>query len=181
MWEYARTGPDSAQKSLDLPYIGGGAEHQVFYAPGENSVYKATLPFVYGDLNYIENGKMGQRQFTPKEYLARMPLWKELFGEETMPEVLGYTSDGRIITRQAYAGGEQPTQQEVDAALLAWGFEPVRKEMYLWRKMCEKGRMIYLADARDDNFVKAKDGELVPIDVRLWATKPGQDPSWMEH
>ena len=153
----------------------------MFYAPGEKSVYKATLPHVYGDLNYIDQGKMGQRKFTPREYLARMPLWAEVFGPEACPRVLGYASDGRIVTQQAYISGGEPTQAEVDAAVRQWGFEPVRQNMFLWRMKMPGGRTIWLADARDDNFVKVKSGKLVPIDVRLWSTKPGQDPSWMEH
>lgn len=82
------------------------------------------------------------------------------------PMALGLTTEGSIVSVQPFIVGELPTQDEVDDFLIAAGFADVRRQCFLWSKQHEN-LVIWLGDARDENFVKTADC-IVPIDVRMW-------------
>ena len=97
-----------------------------------------------------------------------MPWWEEIFGPDTAPRILGYTSDGRVVSEQRHVVGTMPTAREIKHYLKPMGFHQAYEKFHLWVRRLHSGRVIWLGDARSPNFVKTTEGEVVPIDVRLW-------------
>ena len=76
-----------------------------------------TLPDVFGDWYYLDNGVIYQERATPLGYLVRLELWADLFGSaETSPEgaapiPIGVTPIGQIVTRQKFIETSPASQQ----------------------------------------------------------------------
>jgi hypothetical protein len=155
---------------LELPQIAEGSEHRVFLDAERALVYKATRPGQFGESYYLDEGKVFQKNCMPIEYLARLRLWRFVFG--SAPASLGMTSIGQFVTSHEFITGELPTQNEVDTFLKEVGFTPIRQQYWLWKKVYRPTHLfrleVEIGDARDENFVKTQSG-IVPIDIRLWA------------
>jgi hypothetical protein len=152
---------------MHLPQIAEGSEHRVYLHAGSARVFKATRPGLFGESYFIQNEKIFQKNCRPLEYLARLRLWKHLFG--SAPKAHGVTSAGQIVSSHEFITGELPSQDEVDPFLIRAGFSPIRQKYWLWQKVYPRHHLrVELGDARDENFVKTPSG-IVPIDVRLWA------------
>lgn len=151
---------------LILPDLAEGSEHLVFFDEHAREVVKLTRPGIYGDYYEIVNDRVAQFDSTPREYLLRMRWWEVLFS--TAPDPKGLTGTGQILSRQTHIRGDLPTQGAVDEFLASAGLSPVKKNCWLWKKADPESRMeTWIGDARSDNFVSV-DGEIVPIDIRVW-------------
>lgn len=137
----------------------------VYFSEGDSTVTKITLPQIYGDYYYLKEGRIYQEQSLPVAYLARLHLWKKLFG--SAPYSLGVTKDGRILSEQPFISGDPPTQDEVDQFLKESELIPVKAECFVWQSLYFDDTEIWIGDTRGENFVKTEAG-LVPIDIRIW-------------
>ena len=129
------------------------------------SVIKLTLPGTFGEFYYLENSRVHQAKCTPHGYLVRMKLTEEHFGLAPVP--LGLTPSGQIISRQRFAQGVLPSQDEVDQFLVSAGLIAVRQNCWLWKGGAAGGLEPWIGDARADNFVLTPNG-IIPIDLRMW-------------
>jgi hypothetical protein len=164
-----------SEKIQILPKLDEGSEHLVYLREEDAEIFKVTRPGIYGELYYLVNNVVNQRNCSPLEYLVRLRLWKKIFG--SAPEALGVTDQGSIVALQKYIQGTVPSQEDVDAFLELAGLEGVKRERWLWRKTYPEFE-IWVGDTREDNFVDTKE-EIVPIDVRLWFTDPPEaDVEW---
>jgi hypothetical protein len=93
--DWVRTCPHSAPKDVTLPKITEGSEHAVFFCEQESSVYKLTLPGIFGDTYRLQNGVVHQDKSDPLLYLVRLRLWDKLF--RSAPESLGITEPDRLL------------------------------------------------------------------------------------
>jgi hypothetical protein len=167
--EWAKRCPHSSQAEIHLPEIAAGSEHVVYLDAPREEVFKATRPGLYGDIYYLEDGVVHQKNCSPIEYLARLRIWKKLF--RSAPQELGITDNGQMVTRQKFITGEIPDQETVNKFLESFGMLEVKKQCWLWKRVYDSGIEVWLGDARADNFVKTDIG-IVPIDIRLWFPIP---------
>ena len=152
--------------TVDLPKATEGSEHAVFFNESESSVYKLTLPGIFGDTYRIENGNTHQERSDPLLYLVRLRIWDKLF--RPGPECLGVTETGQIVSRQKFIKGVCPSQEEVDNFLLSADLKPVKQSSWLWKRdYPELELSVWVGDARADNFVQTET-EIIPIDLRVW-------------
>jgi hypothetical protein len=128
-------------------------------------VIKLTKPGLYGDLYYLHNGLVNQRNCSISEYAVRTHL-SDFLGFHT--SLLGITDTHQIVTSQKFIQGTQPTNTEVSEFLRHSDFTPVKEECWLWQRLIND-LLIWVGDARTDNFVKTEHG-IVPIDLRMWVT-----------
>lgn len=174
--EWAESCEHTREQVLELPLLDEGSEHTVFLDSDTANVFKALLPGCFGEFYFIADGRMNQRKCSPLEYLARLRVWQELFGNSPVP--LGVTARGQIVTIQKYIAGSPPTQDGVNDYLAGIGLTPVRVDCWLWKQEDFTDDFeAWLGDARDSNFVLS-DGDIVPIDIRLWLEwRPGRIPA----
>ena len=151
-----------------FPKLAEGSEHIVYFDENRASVLKLTRPGIFGDSYYLVNELMHQRNNSPQEYLMRFRLWKTIF--EFAPRPLGVTKLGQIVSVQQFISGGVPSQEAVDGFLLEAGLRARKRHLWLWKRAFQRFD-IWVGDARSDNFVESKEG-IVPIDLRLWITKP---------
>ncbi|HEY0255800.1 MAG TPA: hypothetical protein VGC39_00040, partial [Candidatus Methylacidiphilales bacterium] len=137
---------------MSLPQIAEGSEHRVYLDAVNAQVFKATRPGLFGESYYLANDKIFQRNCRPLEYLARLRLWKFVFG--SAPQAHGVTGSGQIVSSHKFITGELPSQAEVDSFLESAGFVPIRQKHWLWKKVYRRHRdsgpllIIELGDAR---------------------------------
>jgi hypothetical protein len=163
-------GRDSCETVQELT---GGSEHLVFLREEDAQIYKLTRPGIFGETYYFDGNRLCQRNCSPVEYLIRLHLWKKLFRSAPIP--LGIGAHGGIVSVQQFIQGRKPRQQDVDALLSASGLTAVKLGYWLWKKTYPHFE-IWIGDARDDNFVETN-GEIVPIDIRIWFSSLAIDPS----
>lgn len=157
--------PHVAESRQVLPRLDEGSEHIVYLDQTCGDVIKVTRPGTYGDLYYLENGRVAQSSTSPWEYLVRVRLVSKHFGLKW--SAIGMTEVGQIVTRQRFIAGSPPTQAQVDEFLLNADLVPVRQQCWLWKHVAEGGIERWIGDARADNFVLTENG-LVPVDLRMW-------------
>ena len=76
---WAASCPHVEIQHLDPPLLAEGSEHAVYLHPEIGEVYKVTLPNIFGDWYYPENGVIYQERATPFDYLIRLEIWEYLF------------------------------------------------------------------------------------------------------
>jgi len=158
-----------------------GAEHGVYISPGDTSfVIKATLTHQFGARFVEEGGQTVMQYLTPLQYLDRLRLTNEVFGDDL--EFLGVTRDGRILTRQRYimafdTSKPHPKQAEVDEYMREAGFREVQESKgWKWYRPRDG---TFISDARADNFIQAIDGPK-PVDLSVWRPREEQAAKGLE-
>ncbi len=155
----------SAAFSETLPLLNEGSEHLVYLRESSGDVVKVTKPGIYGDLYYLDEGRMAQSSTTPAEYIVRLRLVSKLFGLAWVP--IGMTDSGQIVSRQRFISG--------DEFLFSANLIAVRQQYWLWKGIAKDGVEPWIGDARADNFVRTDNG-LVPIDLRMWNVATAGSP-----
>jgi hypothetical protein len=153
---------------VHLPKLSEGSEHLVYFDTEDANVWKLTRPGVFGDSYYLVDERVHQKNDSPLEYLTRLRLWKTIF--QSAPKPIGMKSLGQIVSVQLFISGTPPSQEAADLFLFAAGLIPRKQHLWLWKRSYPKFD-IWVGDAREDNFVESAEG-MVPIDLRLWMTKP---------
>lgn len=151
-----------------------GGEHLVELNEAEGLVFKATKAGKFGfgvDREMIRPKKrreppritVGLTDATPDEYLTRLYLQNEEFGDEI--QVLGvakYPQGVSVLTAQPFYRGERTEQPVIDAWFSARGWTPVSgKEGGFYHP----GKDLLILDALPRNVLTLEDGELMPFDV----------------
>ena len=158
--------------------FGKGGEHYVYHRDGEDFVTKATHGGKYGQvldqMGPDEGYRFNLRPASPSEYLARIGLTNQVFGDDI--QIVGYeqTPDGpSIVTTQALLEGPHPDEKQTEAFLRAHGFEPMDERLYDDKTLNFVKRPWYRAkdgvvvvDAKPQNFVLHK-GKVMPVDLMI--------------
>jgi len=157
-------------------HIGGGGEHEVYHRQGSHLVHKATNR---GEFGYVidqesdnKSNKLTLRHALPSEYLLRLGTQNLLFGDTIRVEAIckekGKTAS--IITSQVEVDLGRPTQAEVNDFMAQCGFVRVPDDMMLsqysnkffWYRASDS---VLTGDTNPENFSRAADNIIVPIDV----------------
>lgn len=117
-----------------------------------------------------KSGKLGIQMALPTEYLRRLELQNELFGDHV--QVIGLTRANRFVTVQPTLRGGEPSENEIRDVLqqAGWKRVPIELQNLPFQLMGsawwhgEEG--LVLLDARKPNFKKTEFGVL-PIDLIL--------------
>jgi hypothetical protein len=119
---------------------------------------------------FLATGKLGVGRAIPTEYLRRLELQNELFGDKI--RITALTRCNRFVITQPTLRGEEPSENEIRDVLEAAGWKRVPMEVQdlpvqlmgsaWWHD--EEG--LVLLDARKPNFKKTDFGVL-PIDLIL--------------
>ena len=170
--EWVESCPHTQWLSTELHKLDEGSEHVVYFGEDKADVVKLTRVGTYGDWYFVNEGRVFQRNATPGDYLMRQFMLLHTFGFAAVP--MGITAEGQIVSVQKFVYGSPPSQIEVDEFLLAFGFDPVKRSCWLWKKGVPGDNMdFWIGDARADNFVKTSGG-IVPIDLRMWVLERDQ-------
>lgn len=160
--------------SLKL-YSDGTAEHQVRYDVRSHRAVKKTLSGNYG---FILNGDKSERKESSLlEYLDRLALQNELFGDEILvigglpaePSMILFAEPTPpIVTSQPFRDGVEeedgiPSETQVSNYMEEMGFTPLSDAFYGW---CHQEKRILVVDAKPDNFVLTADG-VKAIDLQI--------------
>jgi excinuclease UvrABC ATPase subunit len=157
-------------------HIGGGGEHEVYHQEGSQIVHKITNR---GEFGYVidqdsdnKSNKLALRHALPSEYLLRLGTQNLLFGDTIRVEAIqkekGKTAS--IVTSQSEVDLGRPSQDEVNAFMTQCGFVRVPDDMMLsqysnkffWYRASDS---VLTGDTNPENFSKADDHNIVPIDV----------------
>ena len=157
-------------------HIGGGGEHEVYHQQGSEVVHKIThrgqFGFVIDQDSDNKSNKLCLRCALPTEYLLRLGTQNLVFGDtirvEGVHKEKGKTAS--IVTSQIEVDLGRPTQQEVNDFMIQCGFVRVPDDMMLsqyankafWYRAADS---ILTGDTNPENFSKADDHNIVPIDV----------------
>jgi hypothetical protein len=155
---------------------GGGGEHLVYRAkPHDGWLYKATWREGFGFIpGRDESGKWRLLPATPSDYLLRCGIANVVFGDHIRllciaQDQTGSYSVPSILTSQPYVLGEPSTPEEICAALMRQGFEPLLKATHrasgLHDTWCRRADHVVICDAVSGNFVTTPDGDVLPIDL----------------
>jgi hypothetical protein len=152
----------------------GGEEHRVWPSPDRSRYWKATHPG-YAGFTVIavgENEDTPDLAFAlPLEYLERLLLQNQLFGDEVRLEGVALESGKiSIITSQPILIGESVDEEEISCALARLWFKPLPGihlgrpgSLAFYRDLDE----VAAFDAHPGNFVKDTRGIVLPIDLIL--------------
>lgn len=130
--------------------LGGGLEHNVFFFQERGRVLKITKPPYFG--NPMELGKY-----------ALNALWSNLlFGDSITFEGFLQVPDAvSVVVSQPYVRGRSPSDEQIHKWFLDQHF--VKSGFNKWHG--PNGEVI--ADAHTGNFIRTRDGVLIPIDLQV--------------
>ena len=151
--------------------LGGQSEHVVFHMENARRVLKITIAPAFG----AQSGALA--------YLANLDAANRLFGDDIrFHGVLETIKGPSLVTSQPFVDGLQPTGGDVISWFETNGYQSIGHNHW---KHPEAG--IEIADAHTGNLMKAKNGELIPIDLQILdagdlkvAAASGSSPSLLE-
>ena len=137
--------------------------------PKAERVYKITYANRFGKAYPRIDGQPTFQDATPLEYLVRLLLCNEVFGDEIRLEqvVLDDEGDVRVVTSQPLIVGAQPTEAEVHSYLFGIGFEPVEAVdgVPMTNDWYRENDGVMVFDAHGGNFIQTPEGHVLPIDI----------------
>lgn len=165
-------------RDFPLPERDGGREHDVRYDPETGLWWKYTKPNMAGYTVSWDAGVPFMHNAQPLEYLERMLLQNEIFGDDVRLAGIWNPAghDWRIITTQPHVNGDAATLEE-----LAKAFEAVGFQVLPWQGIGYAGSLAVRKDGIDvwdvhpANVLISKDGLPVPFDVMLTGSPTAPD------
>lgn len=172
-----------ARRELDAVVAAGGLP--ALEAPGNKAILTkgkehlvslaGTRVWKYQDgpalIPIMQGGKLAVREARATEYLSRLDLQNELFGDDLRVE--GFFKGGKLVTSQSFLLGGQPSEREMTAMLsgLGWKRFPMNLQSLPHNLMAtawaHPGEGVVLVDARPPNFKKTESGAVLAIDLML--------------
>ncbi len=161
------------------PFSNSTAEHEVRFRITDRRAVKRTWPGTFGNVPRETAGRWIPGPATAAEYLHRLALQNELFGDDLRLEgaliprgpsmIIGQRAGGiSLVSSQPWLKAADdddpyPNELEIVGLLRTYGFEPMLGSLYGWRHLDEG---IIVLDAKPDNFIKTNAG-ILPIDLLL--------------
>ena len=152
----------------------GGEEHRLWPAPDRSRYWKATFPGSAGFSVIATGAASDQPDLTsalPLEYLERLLLQNQLFGDDILLEGIAVEAGKMvIISSQPVLIGEPASEAEIGGELAKLWFKPLQGlhlgrpgSLAFYRDLDE----VAAFDAHPGNFVKDTQGIVLPIDLIL--------------
>lgn len=147
---------------LSLADVAFGREHRTWPDHPNKRIYKYTYPNQFGRTAFYGSGGLGNTDALPFEYLTRLALHNDIFGDDVVIECTLEDDLGRLVTviSQSFIEGDHPTQPQIDEYMTAEGFVKTRSGD--WYRASDD---IAAFDAHCGNFIHTPDGNVVPIDL----------------
>ena len=158
---------------------GGGQEHRVWYDEAACRYRKVTHAGRFGwtammDFRYDKSTQedvvcIGMGDATPLEYLDRLILQNVVFADDILLEGMAIEAEGLVIaTSQGFIEGEPPQPSEMLEVMKALEYEripgiPANSEDCF--SFYNRQGQIAAFDAHSGNYLKARSGVIVPIDL----------------
>ncbi len=123
---------------------------------------KFTYPDEFGRAPFYGSGGLGNTPGLPFEYLTRLHLSNDLFGDDVWIEAVLESDDAKllVVTSQSFITGDHPTPEEIITYMRAEGFDLTRSGD--WYRAQDD---IAVFDTHPGNFIRTPDGNIVPIDL----------------
>lgn len=139
-----------------------GREHRTWHDRPNKRFYKYTYPNQFGRTAFYGSGGLGNTDALPFEYLTRLALHNDIFGDDVVIECTLEDDQGRLVTviSQSFIEGDHPSQAHIDEYMMAEGFVKTRSGD--WYRASDD---IAAFDAHPGNFIFTPDGNVVPIDL----------------
>ena len=138
-------------------------EHSLWFDPDRQGYIKVTHVGFFGNTPTLkQDGRIKLRPATPLEYLDRLALSTEIFGDDQ--RVIGTVGAGlacQLVTEQPRLVGTRPTREEIDAYMDALGFRWVAHAKAYFRLSDGIG----VFDVHGGNFLKGETGQIFAFDV----------------
>ncbi|MBC8096119.1 MAG: hypothetical protein H7Y43_09930 [Akkermansiaceae bacterium] len=168
IWAKANGGWLSAAEALE-GFVKGGEEHRTLR--GGQIYHKATYSGRYGFTVIAANGQPTLTNALPGEYLSRLLLANEIFGDDIRLEGVTRESDGLVIlTSQPTVVGTACDREEMIGYFEARHFALIpdfsagyRGSLSFYRDLDQ----IAVFDAHPANFLRDRSGIILPIDAVL--------------
>jgi hypothetical protein len=108
-----------------------------------------------------------RRTATPYYYVRRIYLINLVFRSDWRLEFITPGENPSVVTSQPWAHPADitsplPSQEEIESLMTALGFNSIPSSQFEWFREIDGVR---ISDARQDNFIKAKDG-VIPVDLQ---------------
>ena len=126
-------------------------------------------------------GKLILRPATPYEYVQRLELLNQIFGDEIRLEgIHEYNGSIGLTISQPTIRGVEPSQAEIKINMEDRGFRKVPTGVFGSRHISDKTwyepvSRTHVSDAKPDNFKKDQHGRIVPIDLMVQQLPEGSD------
>ena len=161
----------------------GGAEHAVFLDEEQELVFKITRRFGLTAGTDFRIGKRTQkylavpfvRQATPLEYLERLVLFNEVFGDDIRLVGVIAEPEPAIVTTQPVIRGRDASPAEIVSCMATLGFAPLEDVIVGRHDSASFFRTadgVATFDAHGENVLAAETG-IAPID--LFVIRAGED------
>ena len=141
----------------------GGMEHDLWFDSQGQRYIKITHAGFFGRYPALDSGgSLSLRPGTVLEYLDRLALSSELFGDDQ--RVLGVVGRGkacRLVTEQGLVVGMRPSREEINAYMDALDFSWVASTKAYFRS--SDGVAVF--DVHGGNYLCGEGGQVFAIDV----------------
>lgn len=165
----ADSGQEAYRRLLHASDWISGNEHSVVVAPEEARVFKLTHTDRFGKAYPRVAGLAVYREATPLEYLTRLLLCNQAFGDDLRLEqvLLDEHRAVRIVTSQPIIVGTHPLEDDLHRQLYADGFEPLEAVDGVptskdWFRLADR---VLIFDAHNGNYIQTIEGLIIPIDI----------------
>lgn len=159
---FAFSSPCEWRDRLNSTEVAFGREHRTWKHDDFSRIYKYTYPNQFGRTPFYGSGGLGNTDALPFEYLTRLALHNEIFGDDVVIEATLEDEQKRMIVAisQTFIEGDHPTQVQIDEYMTAEGFVKTRSGD--WYRASDD---IAAFDGHPGNFIRMPDGQVVPIDL----------------
>lgn len=139
-----------------------GREHRTWRQEDASRIYKYTYPNEFGRTAFYGSGGLGNTNALPFEYLTRLALHNEVFGDDVVIECTLEDDLDRLVTviSQSFIEGDHPSQACIDEYMTAEGFVKTRSGD--WYRFEDD---LAVFDSHCGNFIRTPGGDVVPIDL----------------
>lgn len=147
---------------MNSTQVAFGREHRTWKHEEFSRIYKFTYPGQFGRTAFYCSGGLGNTDAPPFEYLTRLALHNDVFGDDVLFEALIEDHSGRPVSviSQTFIEGDHPSQADIDAYMTAEDFIKTRSGD--WYRAADD---LAVFDAHPGNYIRTPDGDVVPIDL----------------
>ncbi|MEI9892742.1 MAG: hypothetical protein WDN28_02200 [Chthoniobacter sp.] len=123
-------------------------------------------------------GYLRFRVALPSEYLTRIDVTRELWGDDVRFE--GLSPSAGIVTSQPAIHGDIPDAAGIETFFIGEGFvrvpaDKIANDHIAHTTWFHPAAGVLVSDAKPDNFVRDDEGNIVPIDVITCVARPDGD------
>jgi hypothetical protein len=162
------------------PEFDRAGEHAIHHSQeGVERVFKVTHPgqagLVLRAVAATDGHNVTHSVAVPQEYLERMILTNEVWGDELVFEGLIEGDLPSLVISQPRLEGPHPEPIRINAFLRQQGF--VRKDTLMWYRPADG---LAVSDTKPSNFIETPAGDILPIDLPMRFASLPMTQAWGE-